>query len=152
MEASGGTGVEINPWKSFVDRGWISLYKRISYRKLTCKRDAKFTTALSDFINVNYVQKDNNGKKYEITMQKLLKFQSIIPGVTESRQEPIGKYESFFCSELVAAAYKACGLTSKEKACSQYWPVTFSDKQTIDFLGGAKLEVQLRLETNGYKD
>ena len=52
LEAAGGTGVEMNPWKSFVDRGWISLYKRICYRKLTCQRNAKFTQSLSDFINV----------------------------------------------------------------------------------------------------
>lgn len=53
------------------------------------------------------------------------------------------QYETFFCSELVAAAYKACGLISCEKSCSQYWPVTFSDKEQIDFLNGAKLEVQM---------
>ena len=79
-------------------------------------------------------------------MQKLFKFQSIIPGITD-KQTDAAKYESFFCSELVAAVYKACGLISKEKACSQYWPVTFSDRQAIDFLNGAKLEVQMDVDS-----
>ena len=53
------------------------------------------------------------------------------------------QYESFFCSELVAAAWKSSGLISSAKSCSQYWPVTFSDKEQIDFLNGAKLEAQM---------
>ena len=55
------------------------------------------------------------------------------------------QYESFFCSELVAAAWKACGIVSSSKSCSQYLPVTFSDKEHIEFLNGAKLEVQMDL-------
>jgi hypothetical protein len=28
IEATGNIGVEINPWKNFVDRDWVSLYKK----------------------------------------------------------------------------------------------------------------------------
>jgi len=55
------------------------------------------------------------------------------------------KYDSFFCSELVAALFKACGLVSAKVSCSQYWPVTFSDKSHIDFLNGAKLEAEMQV-------
>lgn len=28
FEASGGAGVELTEWKTFIDRGWLSLYER----------------------------------------------------------------------------------------------------------------------------
>ena len=55
------------------------------------------------------------------------------------------KYESFFCSELVAAAYKAVGLIPADQACSQFWPVNFTNKQSIEMLNGGKLEAELEL-------
>lgn len=70
-----------------------------------------------------------------------MKMNSLIDKSSVSRDSK--QYESFFCSELVAAAWKACGLLSSGKSCSQYWPVTFSDKENIDFLNGAKLEAQM---------
>jgi hypothetical protein len=69
-----------------------------------------------------------------------MKMNSLMPAST---YKDANKYESFFCSELVAAAYKASGLVSYSKSCSQYWPISFSDKESIDFLNGAKLEAQV---------
>jgi len=28
FEASGGAGVELTPWKSFIDRSWLQLYEK----------------------------------------------------------------------------------------------------------------------------
>lgn len=96
---------------------------------------------------------ENIGKKYDISWDKLWKQTSVWQQPTkQSASNDLGadqsiypkqNYESFFCSELLAAAYKACGLISVDKACSQFWPVTFSDKERIDFLKGAKLEPEL---------
>ena len=98
---------------------------------------------MSDFITVGYDHQDNEGKKYEITFQKLMKMNSMLDQGSVYKEAK--QYDSFFCSELVAAAWKACGLISYAKSCSQYWPVTFSDKEQIDFLGGAKLESQMNI-------
>lgn len=98
-------------------------------------------------------KQENIGKKYDISWDKLWKQTSVLqqplrqPATeTQSAEQsiyPKQNYESFFCSELLAAAYKACGLISVDKSCSQFWPVTFSDKERIDFLKGAKLEPEL---------
>lgn len=98
---------------------------------------------------------ENIGKKYDLSWDKLWKQTSVLqrpapqpaPELRDVEQSvyPNQKYESFFCSELLAAAYKACGLISLEKSCSQFWPVTFSDKERIDFLKGAKLEPELQI-------
>lgn len=34
--------------------------------------------------------------------------------------------KGFFCSELVAKAYKTCDLLTDNKPSSSYWPITFS--------------------------
>lgn len=82
------------------------------------------------------------GKDYDISIGKFFKLESVLTSTKEGKEKG-AKYDSFFCSELVAALYKACGLVSAKVSCTQYWPVTFSDKECIDFLNGAKLEPEL---------
>ena len=53
------------------------------------------------------------------------------------------EHESFFCSELVAAALKALGLLPASIPCSQYWPVTFSQEKVIKFEKDAKLDLEM---------
>ena len=47
------------------------------------------------------------------------------------------QYDSFFCSQLVAAAYKFLGLLPKEKSTTQYWPVDFSQSQDLGMIEGS---------------
>jgi len=53
-----------------------------------------------------------HGKKYSVSPTKLLK----------KTNEDNETYESFFCSELVAACYKKMGLLPNTLSASQYWP------------------------------
>ena len=85
---------------------------------------------------------ENVGKSYDLSIGKFFKLESVLSSTKEDKEKG-QKYDSFFCSELVAALYKACGLVSAKVSCTQYWPVTFSDKESIDFLNGAKLEPEL---------
>jgi hypothetical protein len=34
----------------------------------------------------------------------------------------------FFCSELIAKAYKSIGILDSKKSSGRYWPVDFSEK------------------------
>lgn len=59
------------------------------------------------------------GKKFSVNIKKLLKKKS------ENLDIDSGKCfenKTFFCSELVAAAYKVLGILPKEVAASQYYP------------------------------
>lgn len=67
-----------------------------------------------------------------------MKKQSILPTANQKK-----KYDSFFCSQLVAAAYKHVGILPKELSTTQYWPVTFSQKQNLQLTGGAKLGIEM---------
>ena len=59
--------------------------------------------------------------KYDLSVNKLLKKTSLygggwaVDGASKNRK-------GYFCSELVAAAYKSLGLIDTRISCSQYWP------------------------------
>ena len=60
--------------------------------------------------------------------------------------EKIRDNKSFFCSELVATAYKRLGLLEKEKAASQYWPGEFSAENPETQIKFSKADTHLGLE------
>lgn len=73
----------------------------------------------------------NLNKKFDLNVDKLFKYTSKI-----HKSEEEEKQRTYFCSELVAAAYKKLGLLEQEKATTQYWPVTFSDARELQLLKG----------------
>jgi len=62
------------------------------------------------------------GKKYKIKTFKLCCNRRI---KNQTRIE----LESYFCSELVAAAYQVMGLLDKDLPPSDFWPRSFSSKK-----------------------
>lgn len=66
--------------------------------------------------------------------------------VTERNLEEDLSSREFFCSELIAKAYKRCGILKSEIASCQFLPGDFSsksDKLTLEH--GAKLEEEMLL-------
>ena len=47
-----------------------------------------------------------------------------------------GSENTFFCSELVASAYRKLGLLPKEKSSARYWPRDFSEDSGITLCRG----------------
>lgn len=45
--------------------------------------------------------------------------------------------KTYFCSELIASAYKCLDLLPKNIAASQYWPGTFSSKGNLQLMNGS---------------
>jgi hypothetical protein len=74
---------------------------------------------------------ENLDKEFGIGIGKLFKFQSVMHKTEEEK-----KSRTYFCSELVAALYKAMGLLEKGKSCTQYYPVHFSESSNLPLLKG----------------
>ena len=74
---------------------------------------------------LNFVKR-NLGKNYDLSALKLFKQESHFDwnNMNKAMEEDRG----FFCSELVAKAYKTVGLLEPKRASSKYWPVDFSQK------------------------
>lgn len=104
-----------------------ALVTRLAYRRLDVMRDEAFFTKLIAFID------ENVGKKYELTMAGLL----------GRKQETATGYESFFCSELVAAAFKALDLLPANVPACQYWPGAFSQEKVLPLQLGATLGLEM---------
>ena len=98
------------------------MYSQLAYRRLEYAHKEEMMDGLSEFI------KDVLGKKYRITVSKLL-------GRTKNRSP--GTEEGYFCSELVAAALKKLELLPAEIPAANYLPGAFSRAGSVKLLKGA---------------
>lgn len=141
-------------WKTFMEQKFYELYEkfllkrkkilfknRVAFRHLDVKRTTSLIESLEEFVKVfifiiflfekNLIIQQVIGKRYEITPLKLLKRFSVI-------NRKIDEDRTFFCSELIAAIYKQMNLLDLEIASTQYWPGSFSEKETLYLNNGVK--------------
>lgn len=82
------------------------------------------------------------GNKYGLNPLKLMRRTS------EVYDDPLANLEKreFFCSELVACAYKYLNILPKKKACTKYWPGSFSKEKHLQLFGKCRLEEQYLID------
>ncbi|CAI2368613.1 unnamed protein product [Moneuplotes crassus] len=136
---STASGVHVTTWtelKTYVDE----LYSKVVWRKLYCERDDDFCEVLGTFINAV----DNMG--YKISISKLLRRRSLMPRESEvlDQNRIVDKNRTFFCSELIAKAYKTLGLLISTRSCTTIYPKHFSSKKNLE-LTNASLGEELRI-------
>ena len=110
------------------------MYKKVVYRQLHGIRDEEMLEKLEMFVKEAY------GKKYSLNARKLLTRKSMAVKGSDSLIE---KNRTFFCSELVAKAYKCMGLLDKDKSSSTYFPNSFSSEKKLALLKGLSLGPEL---------
>jgi hypothetical protein len=120
LQATSGGGVEVVYWEDFLQVGDPDV--KVLHRKLEFDRNFEALNKLEAFINSVI------GMKFRISTGKLLARK-----MDKLPQEKRG----FFCSELVAMAYKVLGLLPERPPASRYWPGDFYDKKNIQLIGGA---------------
>ena len=91
-------------WDLFVKNNWNKLYTKLCFRKLRHNRTLETMQKLETFI------RSVIGMKYKLNTTKIFrkKYENDAENLTESDDK------SYFCSELVASAYKCLGLLPKE--------------------------------------
>mmetsp|Transcript_137907 Transcript_137907/g.239755 ORF Transcript_137907/g.239755 Transcript_137907/m.239755 type:complete len:474 (-) Transcript_137907:75-1496(-) len=131
LEATGSDGVNVVPWSSFKEWGWHACYDRLAYRKVFFVRTADKLNRLEGFV------KSQLGVRYSLTLNKIFKrklsrefdaqgSEISCPNQTDDDDMLPGEDSNFFCSELVAACLKRCGVLAGARASAQYWPGSFS--------------------------
>jgi hypothetical protein len=98
--------VAVLDWDLFIKNGWNKIYSKISFRKLRHNRTLEAMQKLEQFIRTVI------GMKYRLNPSKILRRHF------ENDSENISEDKSYFCSELVASAYKCLGLLPKQVAAS----------------------------------
>jgi len=82
------------------------------------------------------------GNKYKLNPLKLMRRTS---DTNEDTLFNLQKRE-FFCSELVACAYKFLNLLPLKKASTKYWPGSFSSEKKLKLFCKGKLEEQYLID------
>ena len=91
-------------WSSFVYNRWHLVYDRLAFRKLRgYPRTIDTMQRLESFI------KEVIGKKYKLSASKIF---------NSKTSNNSGEEQSFFCSELIASAYKCLDLLPQDVAAS----------------------------------
>lgn len=134
FEATSNEGVGLCRFEAFLQNNWHEFFERLVYRRLLYKRSPEFYSKLQRFLDHAY------GKMYKVSAEKLLKKESLVLDGEDFKDR------TFFCSELVAAAYKRLGLLPKERSSTQYWPGSFSMEEDLAMLDGAALSQEYLLD------
>lgn len=119
LETTSQTGVQVLFWEDFMRYKWHLLYTRLVYRKLDVQRTNEVLSKVSSFIS------EVSGKKYRLAKAIFKKSKGLDPG----------SEEGYFCSELVACAYKSLGLIDDKIHPSGVWPGNFSSEKPLKLVG-----------------
>ncbi len=146
LEADACEGIKWYPLRGF-ELEWHGWYHQIAWRPLLWggRGTADATHTLQAWFD------SVEGKPYQMTVAKLLGTSSVKEGGAEEPSAAESQPAGFFCSELVAHAWKALGVLPAERPASGYWPVSFGERATtaLPLLQGARLgdEVPIEFET-----
>ena len=119
FEANADEGVQLYNWDDFHIQ--FSNYEKVCYRKLYSINKEELHPILMTFM------KKMIGKNYSFGALKLLR--------RNSSEEAVELQSDFFCSELMAKAYKYIGILDNSKGSNRFWPVDFTDRGSIPFIG-----------------
>ena len=81
------------------------------------------------------------GKQYKLDPLRLLQKYSSTDSV-----ENLHEGKGYFCSELIASAYKIIGVLPKQISSAQYWPGTFSAEGKLKLQNEARFGDELLIE------
>lgn len=131
VESTSNFGVAIAKWSS-IKKYIGEFYEQICVRNLKMERNDEMIDKLEIFL------KEAVGNKYGIsTSQLLFKRQTVRP----KKGVMIDSDRTFFCSELVAKAFKVLGfIDDEQRACSSFYPSSFSSsKNELKFAPGLSM-------------
>jgi len=139
LEALGGgfiggaktEGIKIFAWQNFISEKWYDQYSAIAIRRLVgpsklAKRH--IVRKLAQFLKTVY---HDQSPKYSWNPMKAISTRPSLP--------PNDPKRTYFCSELIAKAYKEAGLLRTSVPTAAYYPSYFQKKKDLKLLKGFEL-------------
>lgn len=139
IEATGNQGVRVKRWSN-IKGNTGKFYQRIVLRHLQFDRNESALAKLEQFL------KEVNGKSYGFSASHLIKRDTVMIKKRGSTEEKIVEDDrTFFCSELVAKAYKVCGIMAPtDEASSNFLPIDFTTEgKRLKLVPGASLDNEM---------
>jgi len=128
LEALGKHGVQLFNWKDFIRERWYEQYTDLALRRLYIP-DKKLRRQMLQTI-ASFVKEVVNCT-YSWTPVKMMRRKSVAVSKLSER--------TFFCSEVVAKAYKECGILREDCPSSAYTPAMFDESNNLQLLRGCRL-------------
>jgi hypothetical protein len=118
LESTSLDGVNIVKWQDFIEYRWHLLYQVIVYRHLETERNEEKIQRLESFIC------KVKGMQYLLNPIGILK-----------QRDPVGPDQGFFCSQLIASAYKAMEVLHASVPSVSVLPGHFSYEKDLQLIG-----------------
>jgi len=125
LETLGNTGAQVTNYQGFISEKWHEQYNAIVVRHLSAHVDESMAKQIEEFVKVI------RGRKYDWSLMRAVRGQEKHNLEDERRV--------FFCSELVAQAYKHVGLLRASLDASAYVPGSFGVRNHLVLMKGANL-------------
>lgn len=139
VEATGNLGVALNKWSYLREHiGAKKFYAKCVFRHIDFDRSDHMVDQLEKFL------KEAVGRQYSITFNKLTRSETV-KKKTETDTELIDEDRTFFCSELVAKAFKVLGIMKDGgKSSSAYFPHHFCMRgdSELDLTAGTEIKTE----------
>lgn len=133
VEAVGKWGVTATTWKDIREEiGVGHFYEKCTFRKLSSERSKSFLRQFDIFLEEAWEH------SYGINIQKLTKRESFALTNTDGRKY-VSLNRTFFCSELVAKAYKSLGVFDTRLSSANFFPAHFSQTKESEQQGDLRL-------------
>ena len=120
IEATGNAGVGINKWSALKEHvGTGKFYDKCVFRHVEVQRTDDMIESLEKFLSQAV------GLSYGLTPGKLMRKTTVAGDMAKN----IDSDRTFFCSELVAKAFKTLGIMiSDDTSSTQFLPGSFSSR------------------------
>ncbi len=137
-------GVIVSEWHHFRDQEWHLDYSRVALRRLLQRDGARESGA--DVARQNALEHFSDvvkGNHYGMSVCGMLCGRDKVEWKSPDR--------TYFCSELVAEAYKQAGLLESSACAPKYVPGDFGQGRRLPLLGGATLSEEVDISfPNGW--
>ena len=114
VEATGNRGVALNKWEYLRQHcGSGKFYEKVVFRHVDFPRTNDMVDDLEQFL------KEAIGQRYGIGSKKLMNRRTVVLNRSGTNRQMIDEERTFFCSELMAKAFKVLGIMKDDgRSCS----------------------------------
>lgn len=151
VEATGNMGVALNKWSLLkMHVGPKKFYKKLVFRHVNFDRNDKMFENLDKFLA------EAIGLSYGLSANSIFR-RGTVKQINGENNELISEDRTFFCSELVAKAFKLLGIIKDDEvSCTQFYPHHFSGngESFLKLTEGTSIgsEMQIMMENDSWKD
>jgi len=146
LEALGGSfigsgnteGIKLYSWQDFIAEKWYKQYSAIAVRRLVGPNKVSMRIVIKKLAQFLRTVTYDQTPKYSLNPMKVF--------TSRPSLSPHDPKRTYFCSELIAKAYKEAGLLRASVPTASYYPSYFQNKKGLKLLKGFELSPDICID------